>query len=110
MDMQERIVKGKSECLENMELEKRIRWVGILFYFLQERKKRGRGEWGEGGWHLATHKSGTTISQIDLVLLRKHDQLACQDCKVIPRESLTSRNKITTLDVCIRSKNRGKAN
>ena len=42
--------------------------------------------------HLITYKSGTSRSQIDFFLIRKHDRLDYKDCKVIPGESLTTQH------------------
>ena len=57
--------------------------------------------------HLITYKSGTSGSQINIFLLRKHDRLDCKDCKVILGESLTMQHRLVVLDICIRSRKRG---
>ena len=49
--------------------------------------------------HLITFKSGVVKSQIDYVLVRKVDRLKYNNCKVIPRQSLTSQHKILVLDL-----------
>ena len=50
--------------------------------------------------HLITFKNGSVKSQIDYFLVRKMDYLKCNDCKVIPGESLTSQHRILVLDLC----------
>ncbi|GMP25038.1 hypothetical protein CsSME_00002089 [Camellia sinensis var. sinensis] len=52
--------------------------------------------------HLITFKSGLVKSQIDYFLVRKVDCLKCNDCKVIPGESLVSQHRILVLDLCFR--------
>ncbi|CAL5400242.1 unnamed protein product [Camellia sinensis] len=52
--------------------------------------------------HLITFKSGLVKSQIDYFLVRKVDCLKCNDCKVIPGESLVSQHRILILDLCFR--------
>ena len=52
--------------------------------------------------HLITFKSGLVKSQIDYFLVRKVDCLKCNDCKVIPGESLASQHRILVLDLCFR--------
>ncbi|KAF5946554.1 hypothetical protein HYC85_016782 [Camellia sinensis] len=52
--------------------------------------------------HLISFKSGSIKSQIDYFLVRKVDRLICNDCKVIPGESLTSQYRILVLDLCFR--------
>ncbi|GMP76058.1 hypothetical protein CsSME_00032897 [Camellia sinensis var. sinensis] len=39
-------------------------------------------------------KSASIRSQIDYFLVRKMDHLKCNNCKLIPRESLTSQHRI----------------
>ena len=52
--------------------------------------------------HLITFKSGSVKSQINYFSVRKVDRLKCNDCKVIPEESLTSQYRILILDLCFR--------
>jgi len=44
--------------------------------------------------HLITYKSGVSCSQIDFFLIRKSNRKICLDCKVIPRESLTTQHRV----------------
>lgn len=50
-----------------------------------------------------TYKNETSRRQMDYFLLRKHDRLACKDCKIILRESTT-----TTQDSSFRLEREGK--
>ncbi|GMP32464.1 hypothetical protein CsSME_00006208 [Camellia sinensis var. sinensis] len=52
--------------------------------------------------HLITFKSESIKNQIDYFLVRKVNRLKCNDCKVIPEESLTSQHRILVLDSCFR--------
>ncbi|KAH1219602.1 LINE-1 retrotransposable element ORF2 protein [Glycine max] len=54
--------------------------------------------------HLITYKSGGTCSQIDFFLIRKSDRKYCLNCKVIPRESLTTQHRDLVMDVRIRDR------
>lgn len=47
------------------------------------------------------HKQ-TNINQIYLILTQKLDSRCCNDCKVIPIESVTTQHRVVVLDICIR--------
>ncbi|KAK4339788.1 hypothetical protein RND71_041250 [Anisodus tanguticus] len=52
--------------------------------------------------HLVTFRSSVAKTQIDFLLLRKVDNGLCKDCKVIPREYLTTRHKLLVMDLEIK--------
>jgi hypothetical protein len=52
--------------------------------------------------HQVTFSSGQHCSQIDFILSRREDRGACQDCKVIPGESVVRLHKIVVADFCFR--------
>ena len=52
--------------------------------------------------HFITYKSGVSCSQIDFFLFRNSDRKICLDCKVIPRESLTSQHRVMVMDVRVK--------
>ena len=58
--------------------------------------------------HSITFKSRSNKSQIDFFLTRKVDKIACKDCIVIPRDSLTSQYWIMVADIWIKKKVRAK--
>ncbi|QHN93813.1 TIR-NBS-LRR type disease resistance protein [Arachis hypogaea] len=53
--------------------------------------------------HLITYKSGMTSSQIDF-LLRRFDRKFCINCKIIPRESLTTQHRVLVMDFRVKQK------
>ena len=84
---------------EKNELENTILDFAFAFYLVIANacfKKREQ--------HLITYKCGTSKSQINLFLVRKHNRLAPKDCKVILGESLTTQHKLVVLDICNRNR------
>ena len=55
--------------------------------------------------HLITFRSAIARTQIDFLLLRKGDRALCKDCKVIPRENLSTQHRLLVMDLGIK-KNR----
>ncbi|XP_028061331.1 craniofacial development protein 2-like [Camellia sinensis] len=53
--------------------------------------------------HLVTFNSGSIRSQIDYFIVRKGDRLKRNNCKVIPRGSLTSQHRILILYLCFKN-------
>ena len=47
---------------------------------------------------------------MNFFLIRKYDRLACKDCKVIPKKSITTQHRLVVLDFFIRSRKRGIVN
>ncbi|XP_070028580.1 uncharacterized protein [Nicotiana sylvestris] len=54
--------------------------------------------------HLVTFRSSTVKTQIDYLLLRRCDRGLCQDCKVIPGESLATQHRLLVMDIGIMMK------
>ncbi|XP_070005092.1 uncharacterized protein [Nicotiana sylvestris] len=51
--------------------------------------------------HLVTFRSMVAKTQIDYILLMRHDRGLCEDCKVIPSENLTTQHRLLVMDVSI---------
>ncbi|XP_070002880.1 uncharacterized protein [Nicotiana sylvestris] len=87
----------------------------------------GFGEWNEGGTslldfakafdlvianscfpqreeHLVTYQSSVAKTQIDYLILRRCDRRLCEDCKVIPGETLATQHRLLVMDISIRIK------
>ncbi|XP_019266632.1 PREDICTED: craniofacial development protein 2-like [Nicotiana attenuata] len=58
--------------------------------------------------HLVTYQSSVAKTQIDYLLLRKYDRRLCEDCKVIPSETLVTQHRLLVMDngIMIRRKKR----
>ncbi|XP_070019406.1 uncharacterized protein [Nicotiana sylvestris] len=52
--------------------------------------------------HLVTYQSSVAKTQIDYLLLRRGDRRLCEDCKVIPGETLATQHRLLVMDVSIR--------
>ncbi|XP_070015599.1 uncharacterized protein [Nicotiana sylvestris] len=52
--------------------------------------------------HLVTYKSLVAKTQIDYLFLRRCDRRLCEDCKVIPSETLATQHRILVMDIGIR--------
>ena len=52
--------------------------------------------------HLVTYQSSVAKTQIDYLLLRRCDRRLCEDCKVIPGETLSTQHRLLVMDICIR--------
>ncbi|XP_070017332.1 uncharacterized protein [Nicotiana sylvestris] len=52
--------------------------------------------------HLVTYKSSVAKTQIDYLLLRRCDRRLCEDCKVIPGETLATQHRLLVMDIRIR--------
>ncbi|XP_075111763.1 uncharacterized protein LOC107824137 [Nicotiana tabacum] len=52
--------------------------------------------------HLVTYQSSVAKIQIDYLLLRRCDRRLCEDCKVIPGETLSTQHRLLVIDICIR--------
>ncbi|XP_019263459.1 PREDICTED: uncharacterized protein LOC109241200 [Nicotiana attenuata] len=51
--------------------------------------------------HLVTFRSMVAKTQIDYILLRRCDRGVCEDCKVIPSETLATQHRLLVMDVGI---------
>ncbi|XP_070025975.1 uncharacterized protein [Nicotiana sylvestris] len=51
--------------------------------------------------HLVTFRSMVGKTQIDYILLRRCDRGVCEDCKVIPSETLVTQHRLLVIDVGI---------
>ncbi|XP_070026572.1 uncharacterized protein [Nicotiana sylvestris] len=51
--------------------------------------------------HLVTFRSMVAKTQIDYILLRRCDRGICEDCKVIPSETLATQHRLLVMDVGI---------
>ncbi|XP_070029618.1 uncharacterized protein [Nicotiana sylvestris] len=51
--------------------------------------------------HLVTYQSSMAKTQIDYLLLRKYDRRLCEDCKVIPGETLATQHRLLVMDIGI---------
>ena len=51
--------------------------------------------------HLVTYQSSVAKTQIDYLLLRRCDRRLCEDCKVIPGETLATQHRLLVMDVSI---------
>nr|XP_009788913.1 PREDICTED: craniofacial development protein 2-like [Nicotiana sylvestris] len=51
--------------------------------------------------HLVTFRSMVAKTQIDYLLLRRHDRGLCEDCNVIPSENLATQHRLLMMDVGI---------
>ncbi|XP_075086377.1 uncharacterized protein LOC142169074 [Nicotiana tabacum] len=58
--------------------------------------------------HLITFRSMVAKTQIDYLLLRRCDKGLCEDCKVIPRENLTTQHRPLVMDIRILIKRKKK--
>ncbi|XP_009587616.1 uncharacterized protein [Nicotiana tomentosiformis] len=58
--------------------------------------------------YLVTFQSLLAKTQIDYLLLRKCDRGLCMDCKVIPRENLTTQHMLLVMDLEIMRKRKMK--
>ncbi|XP_075076591.1 uncharacterized protein LOC142163226 [Nicotiana tabacum] len=58
--------------------------------------------------HLVTFWSMVAKTQIDYILLMRHDRGLCEDCKVIPSENLTTQHRLLVMDVSILMKRKKK--
>ncbi|XP_009626430.1 uncharacterized protein [Nicotiana tomentosiformis] len=58
--------------------------------------------------HLVTFQSTVTETQIDYLLLRRYDRGLCQDCKVIPGETLATQHRLLVMGVSIMMKRKRK--
>ncbi|XP_070001922.1 uncharacterized protein [Nicotiana sylvestris] len=56
--------------------------------------------------HLVTFQNAVAKTQIDYLLLKRHDRGLCKDCKVIPGEILVMRHRLLVMDVGIMVKRR----
>ncbi|XP_070008212.1 uncharacterized protein [Nicotiana sylvestris] len=52
--------------------------------------------------HLVTYQSSVEKTQIDYLLLMRCDRRLCEDCKVIPGETLSTQHRLLVMDICIR--------
>ncbi|XP_070014556.1 uncharacterized protein [Nicotiana sylvestris] len=52
--------------------------------------------------HLVTYKSSVAKTQIDYLLLRRCDRRLCEDCKVIPGQTLATQHRLLVMDIGIR--------
>ncbi|XP_075099906.1 uncharacterized protein LOC107774382 isoform X1 [Nicotiana tabacum] len=52
--------------------------------------------------HLVTYQSTVAKTQIDYLLLRRCDRRLCDNCKVIPGETLSMQHRLLVMDICIR--------
>ncbi|XP_070011569.1 uncharacterized protein [Nicotiana sylvestris] len=52
--------------------------------------------------HRVTYKSSVAKTQIDYLLLRRCDRRLCEDCKVIPGETLATQHRLLVMDIGIR--------
>lgn len=53
--------------------------------------------------HIITYKRGTSRSYVVFLFVRIPNKTACKDCKVIPKESLTSEHNVLVLAVCFKN-------
>ncbi|XP_070018357.1 uncharacterized protein [Nicotiana sylvestris] len=51
--------------------------------------------------HLVTYQSSVAKTQIDYLLLRRCDRRLCEDCKVIPGETLAMQHRLLVMDIGI---------
>ncbi|XP_070019908.1 uncharacterized protein [Nicotiana sylvestris] len=51
--------------------------------------------------HLVTYQSSVAKTQIDYLLLRRCDRRLCEDCKVIPGETLATQHRLLVMGICI---------
>ncbi|XP_019227774.1 PREDICTED: craniofacial development protein 2-like [Nicotiana attenuata] len=54
--------------------------------------------------HLVTYQSSVAKTQIDYLLLRRCDRRLCEDCKVIPGETLAAQHRLLVMDIGINDK------
>ncbi|XP_070004187.1 uncharacterized protein LOC142163481 [Nicotiana tabacum] len=54
--------------------------------------------------HLVTFRSKVAWTQIDYLLLRRGDRGLCTDCKVIPKECLSTQRRLLVMDLEVRRK------
>ncbi|XP_070002878.1 uncharacterized protein [Nicotiana sylvestris] len=52
--------------------------------------------------HLVTYQSSVAKTQIDYLILRRCDRRLCEECKVIPGETLATQHRLLVMDIGIR--------
>uniref|UniRef100_A0A1S3ZSB0 Craniofacial development protein 2-like n=1 Tax=Nicotiana tabacum TaxID=4097 RepID=A0A1S3ZSB0_TOBAC len=51
--------------------------------------------------HLVTYQSSVARTQLDYLLIRRCDRRLCEDCKVIPGDTLATQHRFLVMDISI---------